>query len=260
MHHWLDSPTGRYLLDWEQQRCDEAVADVFGYHSLQLGLPMLQGLRANRMPHRWLALQSCAEAAAWTGSIPAPGGVREPAHAVLEPSALPFAEASLDLLVLPHTLENTPDPHGALREVARVLVPEGRVVICGINPASWWGMQSALTPRGTHLPDVRSAIGYWRLRDWLRLLALDVQAVEFGCHRPAVQSAQWHQRWGWMDPLGERAWPILGGVYCVVATKRVAGMRLLEPAWRQRPQPAAAAAAAPLAHRGGIGRHSHQKI
>ncbi len=28
---------GRYLLDWEQQRCDEAVADIFGYHSLQLG-------------------------------------------------------------------------------------------------------------------------------------------------------------------------------------------------------------------------------
>ncbi|MEG1454513.1 MAG: methyltransferase domain-containing protein, partial [Comamonas sp.] len=178
MHHWLDSPTGRYLLDWEQQRCDEAVADVFGYHSLQLGLPMLQGLRANRMPHRWLALESGAEAAAWAGAAPAQDW---PAQAVLEASALPFAEASLDLLVLPHTLERTADPHGALREVARVLVPEGRVVICGINPASWWGMQSALSPRSARLPDVRSAIGYWRLRDWLRLLALDVQAVEFGC-------------------------------------------------------------------------------
>ena len=252
MHHWLDSPTGRYLLDWEQQRCDEAVADVFGYHSLQLGLPMLQGLRANRMPHRWLALESGAEAAAWAQSAPAQAALDWPARAVLEPSALPFAEASLDLLVLPHTLERTPDPHGTLREVARVLVPEGRVVICGINPASWWGMQSALSPRSARLPDVRSAIGYWRLRDWLRLLALDVQAVEFGCHRPAVQSAQWHQRWGWMDALGERAWPILGGVYCVVATKRVPGMRLLEPAWRQRQQ--TAAAAAPLAHR------SHRKI
>ena len=239
MHQWLHSPTGRYLLDWEQQRCDEAVADVFGYHSLQLGLPMLQGLRANRMPQRWLAVESTDAAAADQADWPV--------HAVLEPSALPFAEASLDLLVLPHTLEATPDPHGALREVARVLVPEGRVVIFGINPASWWGMQSAFTPRGTRLPDVHRAIGYWRLRDWLRLLALDVQAVEFGCHRPAVQSAQWHQRWGWMDPLGERAWPILGGVYCVVATKRVPGMRLLGPVWRQRPQPTAAAA--PLAHR-----------
>ena len=45
---------GRYLLEWEQQRCDEAVADIFGYHSLQLGLSQLQALRQNRMPHQWL--------------------------------------------------------------------------------------------------------------------------------------------------------------------------------------------------------------
>ncbi len=44
------------MLGWEQTRFDEAVADVFGYHSLQLGMPLLEGLRANRMPHRWLAL------------------------------------------------------------------------------------------------------------------------------------------------------------------------------------------------------------
>ena len=48
--------SGQYLLDWEQMQLDEAVADVFGFHALQLGMPSLQGLRANRMPHRWLAL------------------------------------------------------------------------------------------------------------------------------------------------------------------------------------------------------------
>jgi hypothetical protein len=57
MHHWTDSALGHYLLEWEQQRFDEAVADIFGYHALQLGLPQLQGLRGNRMPHRWLALE-----------------------------------------------------------------------------------------------------------------------------------------------------------------------------------------------------------
>ena len=62
-HHWTQSALGHYLLEWEQQRCDEAVADIFGYHSLQLGMPMLQGLRANRMPHRWLALDSMQDAA-----------------------------------------------------------------------------------------------------------------------------------------------------------------------------------------------------
>ena len=118
------------MLGWEQARFDEAVADVFGYHSLQLGMPLLDGLRANRMPHRWLALDEA----------PAPGAGPIPdllSHAV----ALPFPDNSLDLVLLPHALELSHDPHTALREVARVLVPEGRVVITGINPASLWGLR-----------------------------------------------------------------------------------------------------------------------
>ena len=55
LHHWFGTPPGRYLLAWEQERYDELVADIFGYHALQLGMPGLQALRANRMPHRWLA-------------------------------------------------------------------------------------------------------------------------------------------------------------------------------------------------------------
>ena len=53
---WLKTPPGAYLLDWERVRFDEAVSDVFGYHALQLGLPQLDALQANRMPHKWLAL------------------------------------------------------------------------------------------------------------------------------------------------------------------------------------------------------------
>ena len=58
---WLDTPPGQYLLDWEQAQLDRVVADLFGFHALQLGLPELEALRANRMPHRWLASESVAE-------------------------------------------------------------------------------------------------------------------------------------------------------------------------------------------------------
>jgi hypothetical protein len=33
---------------------DQAVPDIFGFHAIQLGLPALDALRTNRMPHRWL--------------------------------------------------------------------------------------------------------------------------------------------------------------------------------------------------------------
>ena len=257
LHHWFDSPPGRYLLAWEQARFDEAVANIFGYHSLQLGMPLLDGLRANRMPHQWLAMgQEAVEgsiAFVETGGVDGPLQ-RRAVDLLTEPVALPFPAASLDLLVLPHTLELSIDPHAALREVERVLVPEGRVVISGLNPTSLWGLRQRrarlyqrLGRGNLYLPDVGEFIGYRRLRDWLRLLNFEVESARFGCYRPAVRTAHWLERFGWMDPLGERWWPILGAAYFVVAVKRVHGMRLLEPAWRTHRQ--RAAGTVPVANR-----------
>ncbi|MBS0291952.1 MAG: methyltransferase domain-containing protein [Proteobacteria bacterium] len=239
LHHWFATPPGRYLLAWEQERYDELVADIFGYHALQLGMPGLQGLRANRMPHRWLALGG-EEA-----ELPVDA---QPVSLLAEAVALPFSEASLDLVAMPHTLELSIDPHAALREVYRVLMPEGRVVISGLNPWSLWGLRQwrahlyqRLGGGGrSYLPDVGEFITPGRLRDWLRLLGFELESISFGCYRPAAASERWLQQYGWMDGLGARWWPILGAGYVIVAAKRVQGMRLLEPSWRKAPKAAAA--------------------
>lgn len=253
---WLKTPPGSYLLDWERANFDQAVSDIFGYHALQLGLPELDALRANRMPHKWLALTAVPQAASGASPFkPADGakadGESSPRAALLTDSAaLPFPEGSLDLVLLPHTLELDRDPHSALREVERVLVPEGRVVISGLNPVSLWGLrqqrdhfyqQLGLDRR--YLPGAVEFIGYWRLRDWLRLLNFEVESARFGCYRPALSSQKWLQRFKWMDAAGERWWPIFGAVYFLVAVKRVRGMRLLEPAWNARKALATAPAA-----------------
>ena len=52
LHDWFQTPPGQYLLDWERAQFDAALADVFGYHALQLGLADIDALAANRMPHR----------------------------------------------------------------------------------------------------------------------------------------------------------------------------------------------------------------
>jgi SAM-dependent methyltransferase len=138
------------LLEWEREHFNSAVTDIFGYHALQLGLPDLDTLHDNRMPHKWMA----------TPRVPMAmrDGVLQPAL-VTDFSALPFPEASLDLVVLPHTLELSHDPHATLREVERVLVPEGRVVISCLNPpvcgacanaaltsTSTWDLASCICP------------------------------------------------------------------------------------------------------------------
>lgn len=206
---WLHSPLGRYLLAWEQQTVDAAVGDLFGFHALQLGWPQLDGLRCNRMPQRWLVSEQVDPRAQLMSSF----------------DELPFENASLDLLLLPHTLEFAPDPHHRLREAHRVLRPEGRLLILGLNPASLWGLRQRL-PRPC-LPQAGDFIGYWRARDWLRLLNFDPVQARFGCFRPPVQSEPWLGRWSFMDRRGPTWWPVFGAVYFIEAIKRVHGMRLV---------------------------------
>lgn len=239
---WLDplgQPVASRLLAWEQAQVDELLADVFGYHAVQLGFPELKALRHNRMPHRW---QACAE---FEWAVPSPCAVQPDAW--LDSRAWPWQADSLDLVVLPHTLERSTDPHACLREVERVLIPEGQVLITGLNPLSAWGWRHARGTRGTgDASPEPSLIAYRRLRDWLRLLGFEVHVSRFGGWTPALSSERWMRRWRWMDRIGERWWPILGGVYLVLATKRVPGGRLLSGrSWRA--VRSTGAVAAPLA-------------
>ncbi len=243
MPQWLRSPAGQYLLEWEQRHLDQAVADLFGFHALQLGLPQLDALRANRMPHRWLAVESrtteSRDAASSGSSRPTakPRASRRAVSLHCHFDALPFDSRSLDLVVLPHALELARDPHLALREVERVLVPEGRVVIVGFNPASLWGMRQRLGPlapaprRGAggelFLPQAGEFIGYRRLRDWLRLLSFEVEAGRFGCYIPPLARRAGSPASRWMERAGEHWWPVFGALYYIVAVKRVRGMRLV---------------------------------
>ena len=261
---WLKTPPGAYLLNWERTQFDQTVSDIFGYHALQLGLPELDALLVNRMPHKWLALEgaprrstalsdeaAAAKATAYASDETASAARSSRKVAFLTDSgALPFPESSLDLVLLPHTLELGADPHATLREVQRVLVPEGRVVISGFNPVSLWGLgrrhyrsPSAGTVQPPYLPGTREFIGYWRLRDWLRLLNFEVESASFGCYRPAFGSQKWLDRFHWMDAAGERWWPIFGAAYFLSAVKRVHGVRLLEPGWKTRKVPVTAPAA-----------------
>ena len=262
MQRWLETPPGEYLLAWERAQFDAVVADIFGYHALQLGLAPLPALQANRMPHRWLAVPTAGISPDSVASaVPAVSNqtIQPVADLVTDFAALPFFENSLDLLVLPHSLELSPDPHATLREAQRVLVPEGKLVVCGFNPTSLWGLKQArghlyrrmsrivsgegattdplqTTTRGgfgeLFLPEAGEFLGYRRMKDWLRLLNFEIESHQFGCYRPAARSDKWLQRSAWMDKAGARYWPILGAVYMIVAVKRVHGMRMLSPNWK----------------------------
>lgn len=221
---WFETAPGKYVLDWERARFDEAVADVFGYYAWQLGLAEPDFLASNRMPFK-----------AWAGAEPLDGSAAWPSRVLALPEALPFESQSVDLLVLPHLLECAQAPHHVLREAERVLMPEGRLVISGFNPWSLWGMRNALPGMEAWLPvALKSQVSLPRLRDWLQLLSFDVDRGHYGCFAPACRSTQWLRRWRFMESMGPRWWRMGGAVYVVSAVKRVPSVRIIGPTWKKK--------------------------
>jgi len=84
---WFETPKGAYVLRWLLAQFDSAVEDVFGFNALQVGLPEIDFLRANRMPLRMRA------------------GADAGCEVRADPRQLPFATQSVDLVLLPHLLE-----------------------------------------------------------------------------------------------------------------------------------------------------------
>jgi SAM-dependent methyltransferase len=227
---WLATPQGNYVMAWEQQKIDAVIDDLFGYNALQLGLPQLQLLARNRIPLRRIVGES--------GAVDVLCDLRE----------LPFAANSIDLVVMPHALEFHGDPHQILREVERILIPDGQLVITGFNPISLWGLRRKLPNRSREFPFCGGYLSVPRLRDWLQLLNFEVDRGNFGCYALPCLQARWLKWWRFMEMAGDRWWSFAGGVYLLRAIKRVRGMRLILPAWNTAKTEAQALR--PLIHKG----------
>lgn len=245
LERWLETPAGRYVMAWEARCFDHMVSDVFGYHAVQIGLSQFEFLRDNRIPARLI----CDGAVALESDL---------GHLRAQPDALPFESGSVDLVLLPHVLEFAANPHQVLREVERVLVPEGQVIISGFNPVSLWGMRRLIKRHRTQFPWRGQYLSVRRLKDWLELLSFDARAGRFGIYAPPLAQARWIERFGFMDKAGDRWWPVFGSVYMLQAIKRVHGMRLIQPKWRTRK--AAAKALAPVAQRGQRVANEYRKV
>lgn len=223
--NWLKSPLGRYLIEREQNFFDHVVADIFGYYALQVELPVYDFLRSNRM--------------SWRGSA----GLSAGCSLHCDPAHLPLLNHSIDLVALPHVLDFHSHPHQVLREVERVLVAEGRVVITGFNPWSLWGA-SRLLKRRRGMPWQGNFHSLSRIKDWLALLGLEPTAGRIYCYAPPFASASWREQFDFMEFAGDRWWPVGGAVYCLEAIKRVRSVRLITPGWRV-PKPIPVAVAEP---------------
>lgn len=225
MRQWYAQGLGQWLLENEQQQLDRILPNLFGYHLIQVGhMVDADLLYSSRISHRVVVDSEIRDQEAATAGPTLLG----------RPDALPLQRDSVDVVVLPHILEFEASPHEVLREVERVLVAEGHVVILGFNPWSLWGLWRLLRRRRGHPPWYGTFRSVLRLKDWLALLGYDIIMARNDFYRPPLRHAGLMRRLSFLERLGNRWWPFLGGAYVIVARKRVVTLTPIKPRWRPR--------------------------
>ena len=204
LEQWFQTAAGQKMLRQQQMLLDELLPTQFGYHLMQMSVSRDVCLyRSSKIRH-------CFAVGPLAG-----GGIGSVCD-----EQLALDNESIDVAILHHVMEYTQQPHQLLREVSRVMVCGGQLVILSINPFSLMGAASLLhRMRGwgvwqNHL------IGIRRLADWLTFMDFTVQSVQYGYYQlpsggPMTQSlASLEQMLNrWQLPFG--------GFFMVVARKDV---------------------------------------
>lgn len=236
LRDWFGQPLGQLISELEQSFLAEHLANVFGYHILQIGSLGWNAdfLSASRIRHHVLI--------EWDDQRDANG-----IGLVARPGELPICSDSVDVVVLPHTLEFEDNPHRILRESERILIPEGRLVVLTFNAWSLWGIWRALRPHRKSVPWNGHFLSQGRLRDWLSLLGLEIESTHGLFYRPPLHNWTLMRKLLFLELLGEHAWPVFSAVRITVAMKRVSTLTPIKPRWRPRRSLRAAGLAEPSA-------------
>lgn len=222
LNRWFETPLGRHLLCEEIDILQQILPRFFGYHLLQISNVRHSNLlKSSRIKHRCILSRSA-------------NLVDEPYTSIYGlANALPIAHDSVDVVVLPHVLEFEANPHEILREVERVLIPEGHLVILGFNPISLWGIRKFFTRN--NIPWNGDFLSLLRLRDWLALLNFDITEQHVFFFAFPFHNARIRKYTAFMERIGSHWTQNFGAVYILVAKKRVATLTPIRPKWLTKP-------------------------
>ena len=223
LSNWFSSPLGKLVFAAELEQLQDILPQLFGYHILQYGYSAKSNyLSSSRIANKTILLLDDAE-------------LNKDLNAVqTSAEELPIAADCIDVIVLPHILEYSKDSHKLLREMDRVLIGDGHVVIIGINPLSLWGLWHMFLCWWNEMPWSGRLISIPRIKDWLSLLDFEVEKTKCFFFSPPISNQKLLQNLRPLERLGRYCWPILGGLYIVVAKKRVIPLNPIKMQWRTK--------------------------
>lgn len=227
---WFQSALGQTILEDEQRHIDESVADLYGFHLLQLSVNRDVDLTRNSsIQHRFSMVPSLKQAPSQNAIHQNRGLI----SAVTEGEKIPLESESVDVVMLHHTLEFSENPHQLLRETERVVIPRGHVLIVSFNPFSWMGLWKSMARFGGSAQWRHHSLRLGRVVDWLRLLDFEPVKVHHGFYRWPVDHSGVIKKTQWMEKFFCGTKLPFGGYYMILARKDVVGMTPIRPAWKK---------------------------
>jgi len=219
LRKWYQSPLGKALAEQECRVLSDVVPNVFGYHLLQVSNHMDSSYLDDCLIRHKLIVDMDDENSSVLLNMRS------------DASKLAITSDSVDAVILQHTLDVDMAPHLVLREMERILVPEGKIVVLGFNPWSSWGMRHVTNLWHGRTPWKLRFISPSRIKDWLVLLGFEIENVETFFFRLPLTSPFIVRKSSFLDKLGGKAWPAFGAVYVMVAKKQVSTLTPIRPRW-----------------------------
>ena len=224
---WYSSSLGQRLAQSEKQILDEYLPDLFGYFLLQCGCPEIS---SERGAGSWLKSSRVST------RICLDYDINQGVNCQANLAHLPMKSDSIDIVILPHVLDFSVEPHQVLREAERVLIAEGHVVILGFNPWSVWNILRFFHYWSKQPPWNARFLSASRVMDWLALLGFDVVQYKGYFYQLPIQSESLSNKMSFLAKLVQRFLPNFGAGYVLVARKRVETLTPIRQRWRSRRQ------------------------
>lgn len=217
--HWLSHYFGLSLLEMEERFLSKWLAERYGNHALIIGVPK-----------QYMLLKSCAIA---NHTLLSPLATKNKYIKHIESAYynLPIIPGSIDVVLIPHTLECIENPQLLLTEACRVVKPEGDIIIFGFNPISLWGLYKRFK-NIKQMPWILHFNHAAAIKKWLELADFVlIEHKQFLFRPPCSESI--YNKIKFLDWVGEVCHLPFGAVYVLIAKAKAIPLTPIKWRWNQ---------------------------
>jgi SAM-dependent methyltransferase len=134
---------------------------------------------------------------------------------------LPFLSDSMPSILIPHVLDAISEKKQCLKEIYRILQPEGHCFITGFNSDSLFGLPVPIK----HEPAFSQLVSASELRKLLIRIGFNVIMVKSFYFQPAFLQNKMKQFSKILEMVGHLVWPMMGTLYLFYISKPVLGAK-----------------------------------